>query len=103
MGYVQEGLTSIMCNNQGCIAQIVEKFTHHYCTKHIDVQHHFIREKLEHQKICLKYCPTEDMVADVLTKLLINDRYRGLTKTMGSKAFDYSQSRIVEGRALDCL
>ena len=99
--YVHEGLTSIMCDNQGCIA-LAKNLTHHSRTKHIDVQHHFISEKLENQEICLKYCPTEDMIADVLTKALANDRHQTLTKAMGLEAFNYSHSGSVEGRALDC-
>ena len=94
VGYVQEGPTSIMCDNQGCIA-LAKNPTHHSRTKHIDVQHHFIREKLENQEICLKYCPTEDMIADVLTKPLAKDRHQALTKAMGLEAFDYSQSGSV--------
>ena len=72
VGFVQENATTIMCDNQGCIA-LAKNPTHHSRTKHIDVQHHFIREKLESGKISLKYCPTEDMVADVLTKALAKD------------------------------
>ena len=101
VGYVQEGSTFIMCNNQGCIA-LSKNPTHHSCTKHINVQHRFITEKLENQEICLKYCPTKDMIADVLTKPLAKDRYQTLTRAMGLEAFDYSQSGNVEGRALDC-
>ena len=101
VGYVQEGPTSIMCDNQGCIA-LVKNSTYHSCIKHIDVQHHFFREKLENQKICLEYCPTEGMIADVPTKPLAKDRYQTITKAMGLEAFDYSQSGNVEGRALDC-
>ena len=37
-------------------------------TKHIDVRHHFVRNALEEGKIDIKYCPTEHMVADLLTK-----------------------------------
>ena len=91
----------IMCDNQGCIA-LAKNPTHHSRTKHINVQHHFIREKLENQEICLKYCPTEDMIADMLTKPLAKDKHQTLTKAMGLEAFDYSQSGSVEGRALDC-
>ena len=54
--YVQEGPTFIMCNSQGYIA-LVKNPTHHSRIKHIDVQHHFIKEKLENQEICLKYRP----------------------------------------------
>ena len=51
----------------------------------------------------MKYCPTEDMIADVLTKPLANDRHQTLTKAIGLETFDYSQSGSIEGRALDCL
>ena len=37
-------------------------------SKHIDVRHHYIREKIEDNIIQLKYVPTELMVADNLTK-----------------------------------
>ena len=46
--YVQEGLASIMCDNQGYIT-LAKNPTHHSCIKHIDVQHHFMKQKLEHQ------------------------------------------------------
>ncbi len=41
VGLVQVGATTIMCDNQGCIA-LAKNPTHHSCTKHIDIQHHFI-------------------------------------------------------------
>jgi len=36
--------------------------------KHIDIWHHFIREKVEHGVIEMKYIPTQRMIAYVLTK-----------------------------------
>jgi hypothetical protein len=50
VGLVQDGATSIMCDNQGCIA-LAKNPTHHSHRKHIDIQHHFIREKLESGEI----------------------------------------------------
>jgi transposase InsO family protein len=96
VGYVQDKATLIMCDNQGSIA-LAKNPTHHSRTKHIDIQHHFIREKLEKEEIELKYCPTEDMVADVLTKALAKERHQTLTKAMGLKTLDYSQSGSVGG------
>ena len=58
-----------MCDSQGAIA-LAKNPTHHSRTKHIDVQHHFIREQVEVEVIELKYVPTQAMVADVLTKAL---------------------------------
>jgi hypothetical protein len=98
--YMQEGATSIMCDNQGCI-QLAKNPMHHFCTKHIDIQHHFIREKLETEEICLSYCPTEHMIADVLTKTLAKDRYHSLSRAMGLEIFNNSQSGSVEGKALN--
>ena len=43
IGYVQEGPTSIMCDNQGCIA-LAKNPTYHSRTKPINVQHHFVKD-----------------------------------------------------------
>ena len=51
--------------------------------EHIDIQYHFVRNYVEDERTCLKYCPTEDMVADGLTKALEPARHKRLTKAMG--------------------
>jgi hypothetical protein len=56
-------------DNQGCIA-LAENPENHARSKHIDVQYHYTRQLVEYGKIKLDYCPTEDMLADVLTKPL---------------------------------
>jgi hypothetical protein len=42
----------------------------------------------------MKYCPTEDMIADVLTKALPEDKHQAFTKAMGLETFDYSKMRV---------
>ena len=37
-------------------------------TKHIDIRYHYIREAVQNKEIELKYCPSEEMIADTLTK-----------------------------------
>ena len=96
-----EGPTSIMYDTQGCIA-FAKNPTHYSRTKHIDVKHYFIREKLENQEICLKYRPTKDLIADDITKPLAKDRHQTLIKAVGLEVFYYLQSESVKGRALDC-
>ncbi len=100
VGLVQNGATNIMCDNQGYIA-LAKNPTHHSRTKHIDIQHHFIREKLESEEIGLKYCPSQDMVAGVLTKALAKERHQNLTRSMGLGVLDYLQSGSVEDCDVD--
>ncbi len=39
-------------------------------TKHIDIQHHFVRDSLSKNKFSIEYYSTKDMAADLLTKPL---------------------------------
>ena len=39
------------------IVLLAKNPTNHDRSKHIDVQHHFIREKIENKVVELKYCP----------------------------------------------
>ena len=56
---------------------------YHARTKHIDIQYHFVREQVQKGEIELVYCPTEEMVADQMTKPLAKERHRKLCKMMG--------------------
>jgi hypothetical protein len=70
LGYMEEKkMMVIRCDNQGVIS-LTKNPTHHARTKHIDVQHHFVRERVENGEVRFEYCPTEHMVADVLTYAL---------------------------------
>ena len=40
----------------------------HDRTKHIEVDKHFIKEKIESGLICISYVPTIQQAADILTK-----------------------------------
>jgi hypothetical protein len=54
-------------DNQGTIA-LAKNPVHHQRSKHIDVRYHFIRSELKNGKIVIEYCPTDSMVADIMTK-----------------------------------
>ena len=66
--------TIIHCDNQGAIA-LAANPVFHARTKHINIQHHFVREKVAEGKIQLNYVPTEQQIADGLTKPLSKDRF----------------------------
>jgi hypothetical protein len=61
-------------NNQDVIA-LIKSFQFHARTKHIDIQIHFIREKVIEESIDLFYVLIEQMIADDLIKSLIKDKF----------------------------
>ncbi len=56
-------------DNQGSIA-LIHNPVFHSRTKHINIQHHYIRDEVASKRIELSYVPTEKMIADGLTKAL---------------------------------
>lgn len=74
--------TTIMEDNQGAIA-IAQNPVSHNRTKHIDIRYHFIRETVQSGEIRLHYCPTKDMIADLLTKPLSRQVFELLRSNMG--------------------
>jgi hypothetical protein len=74
--------TIIYCDNQGAIA-LAKNPQFHARTKHIDIQHHFVREKINEGAIQLEYIETERQVADGLTKALDKVRFERFRKAMG--------------------
>lgn len=47
----------------------------HKRTKHIEIKYHFIRDQVEKRAMELKYCQTGDMIADMFTKGLKQDKF----------------------------
>ena len=79
---VPEEPTRIMEDNQGAIG-IAKNPIQHARTKHIDIRYHYVREALQKGIISLSYCPTDKMIADLLTKGLPRGRFEVLRKAMG--------------------
>lgn len=78
----QPQATIIYCDNQGAIA-LAKNPQFHARTKHIDIQHHFVREKVAEGKVQLSYIPTDKQIADGLTKALPKDRFVQFRKALG--------------------
>ncbi len=54
-------------DHQGTIA-LAKNLVSRQRRKHVDIKYHFIRSAVNDGKITLDYCPTDQMVADVMTK-----------------------------------
>jgi hypothetical protein len=54
-------------DNQGCIALIENNMVTRNC-RHIEIKHHFIRHEHAEGRIKMIYTPTNEQVADILTK-----------------------------------
>lgn len=63
--------TKVLDDNQGVIAVARNPVNRQRC-KHIDIKYNFICEIVNSGRICLKYCSTDNMVADLMTKPATN-------------------------------
>ena len=85
LGYDQNRM-HIKEDNQSCITMLQkEPRSFHSKSRHVRVKWEFFREEYAKRTVCLSYCPTEKMVADLLTKPL------------GGKAHNLHSSAILNG------
>ena len=57
----------------------------HDCIKHIDIKHHFLRERVQSQEIILNYINTHNNIADVFTKALDTKKFTRFRDFLGIK------------------
>ncbi|KAL0379259.1 UNVERIFIED_CONTAM: Retrovirus-related Pol polyprotein from transposon RE1 [Sesamum radiatum] len=82
MGEKQEEPTTIYCDNKSAIA-ITKNPVQHNRTKHIDIKYNALREATTRGEIELKYCSTEEQLADMFTKALPRDKFEELRTKIG--------------------
>ena len=73
---------TILGDNQGSLA-LARDNKYHSRTKHIDLRYHFIREAVDDAKIKVEYVPTEDNIADILTKSLAKPKFTRFIAMLG--------------------
>ncbi|KAK4387768.1 Retrovirus-related Pol polyprotein from transposon RE2 [Sesamum angolense] len=82
IGEKQEEPTTIYCDNKSAIA-ITKNPVQHSRTKHIDIKYHSLREATTRGEIELKYCNTEEQLADIFTKALPRNKFEELRMKIG--------------------
>ena len=75
-------ISSIMCDNSSAI-NLSKNTIQHSRTKHIDIRHHFLRDRVLKGDISLEFIPTDKQIADILTKPLKEEIYVKLRRELG--------------------
>ena len=68
---------SIMSDNQSTIRTMKNEMMS-TAAKHIPLRYHFIKDEISKGLMSGKWCPTKDLLADILTKALSLPTYEGL-------------------------
>ena len=73
----------LFSDSQGAIAMNYNP-VQRSASKHVDLADHYAREQVERGTITITYVPTNDMIADALTKALARQQFERLReKLMG--------------------
>ena len=72
----------LYCDNKSAISSIAHNPIKHDRIKHVEVDRHFIKEKLENGLICSPFC-SDGQLADVLTKGLSSPSFHKILSKMG--------------------
>jgi hypothetical protein len=81
-GVESEKSLLLFTDNQSTRAAIINKKVSAKL-KHIDTKLHFIRDWVENKRLLIEYCPTDDNVADMLTKPLAGTKIAKLSQLAG--------------------
>lgn len=79
---IKSNPVQIACDNQSAIA-VAESNCYRARTKHIDIRHHYIRDRIDDGTIKVQYIPTEEMIADNLTKAVTHNKTLICIRGMG--------------------
>ena len=74
--------TVIRCNNQSCVRMSVNPI-HHDTTKHMEMRYHYVRDMVQRHAVELQFVPTDEQVANMLTKPLVRGKFEGFRKMLG--------------------
>lgn len=78
----EDGPMKMYCDNKATIS-ISHNLVHHDRTKHVEVDRHSMKEKIEDDTICMVYAPTSEHVTDLLTKALAKKPFEKQVNKLG--------------------
>ena len=72
LGFDSKDSVRFYCDNKAAIS-IAHNPVQHDRTKHVEIDRHFIKEKLREGTICTPYAKTGEQLANILTKGVASD------------------------------
>ena len=79
-------MPTIWCDNISSI-YLASNPVFHARTKHIEVDYHFIREKVLHKQLDVRYVSTQGQIANIFTKGLTTPRFKLLQSKLKVQDF----------------
>jgi hypothetical protein len=76
------GPIQVSCDNQAALSLLKDPISHAR-TKHIDIMHHFARERVMRGELVFVYCASDENISDALTKPLSEARFVHCRTHMG--------------------
>lgn len=89
MGVISDEPTKIYCDNQSAL-RLIRNPEFHQRSKHIDIKHHYVRERQAEGTVEVSYISSEDQLADYLTKPLSAERFVRLSTACGVTEFEFT-------------
>ncbi|CAI7848781.1 unnamed protein product [Closterium sp. NIES-54] len=88
-----EGPTVVKSDSKSAI-DLARNDNWHGRTKHINVKYHWVREQLEKQLFKFEFVPTEEQVADFLTKVLPRSNFEYCKEKVGMRKLQEIQGSV---------
>ena len=79
---------TVVFDDSQCAIAMTKNPQFHGRAKHIEIKYHYIRGEVEKGTINLSYCPTQNMMADILTKGLSKEKHCGFRQVMNIEHLD---------------
>jgi hypothetical protein len=76
------GAARLYQDNLSCKALLENGRSNSERTRHVAIRYFFLKDRIDKREVEVKYLPTDDMVADILTKPLHGAQFRRLRKML---------------------